>query len=156
MLRETSTAAIAGPRSVFFLQSSSYTDFSIQCSSYTDFSISDFLSGTFFQTADGKFAVYVLKTHPRFFTPAIFLSSYERQTPWFRSVPCTSLGFSIRRAHKERGWYATHNISLASCPSGRRSDWAVRRFDLLVLSEVPDVALSLCAQGEGAFLRIAP
>ena len=25
-----------------------------------------------------------------------------------------------RRAHKERGWYAPHNISLASCPSGRR------------------------------------
>ncbi len=44
-----------------------------------------------------------------------------------------------RHAHKERGWYAPHNISLASCPSGRRSDWAVRRFDSLVLSEVPDV-----------------
>ncbi len=38
-----------------------------------------------------------------------------------------------RRAHKERGWYAPHDISLASCPSGRRSGWAVRRFDSLVL-----------------------
>ena len=55
-----------------------------------------------------------------------------------------------RRAHKERGWYAPHDISLASCPSGRRSGWAVRRFDSLVLSEVPDVILCLCAQGEGA------
>jgi hypothetical protein len=61
-----------------------------------------------------------------------------------------------RRAHKEKGWYAPHNVSLASCPSGRRSGWAVRRFDLLVLNEVPDVVLCLCAQGEGAFLRIAP
>ncbi len=34
--------------------------------------------------------------------------------------------------------------------------WAVYRFDSVVLSEVPDVALCLCAQGEGAFLRIAP
>jgi hypothetical protein len=46
--------------------------------------------------------------------------------------------------------------SLAACPSGRRDGWAVRRFDSLVLNEVPDVALCLCAQGEGAFLRIAP
>ncbi len=61
-----------------------------------------------------------------------------------------------RRAQKERGLHAPHNISLASCPSGRRSGWAVRRFDSLVLNEVPDVALGLCAQGEGAFLRIAP
>ena len=61
-----------------------------------------------------------------------------------------------RSAHKERGWYAPHNILLASCPSGRRSGSAVRRFDSLVLSEVPDVVLCLCAQGEGAFLRIAP
>ena len=28
--------------------------------------------------------------------------------------------------------------------------------DVVVLSEVPDVVLCLCAQGEGAFLRIAP
>ena len=46
-------------------------------------------------------------------------------------------------------------ISLAACPSGRRAGWAVRRFDSLVLSEVPNVLLCLCAQGEGAFLRIA-
>ncbi len=52
--------------------------------------------------------------------------------------------------------YAPHNTSLASCPSGRRSGWAVRRFNSLVLNEVPDVVLCLCAQGEGAFLRIAP
>ncbi len=61
-----------------------------------------------------------------------------------------------RRAHKESGRYAPHNISLASCPSGRHSGWAVRRFDSLVLSEVPDVVLCLSAQGEGAFFRIAP
>ena len=61
-----------------------------------------------------------------------------------------------RRAHKERGWYALHDISLASCDSGRRSGWAVRRFDSLVLSKVPDVVLCLRAQGEGGFLRIAP
>ena len=47
-------------------------------------------------------------------------------------------------------------ISLAACPSGRRAGWAVRRFDSLVLSEVPDAALCLCAQGDGAFLRTAP
>ncbi len=46
--------------------------------------------------------------------------------------------------------------SLAACLSKRRAGWAVRQFDSLVLSEVPDVALCLCAQGEGAFLRIAP
>ena len=57
---------------------------------------------------------------------------------------------------KERGWYAPQYISLAACPSGRRAGWAVRRFDSLVLSEVPDVALRLCAQGDGAFLHIAP
>ena len=45
---------------------------------------------------------------------------------------------------------------LAACPSGRRTGRAVRRFDSLVLSEVPDLVLCLCAQGEGAFLRIAP
>jgi hypothetical protein len=61
-----------------------------------------------------------------------------------------------RCAHKKRGWYAPDNISLASCPSGRRSGWAVRRFDSLVLNKVADVVLCLCAQGEGAFLRIAP
>jgi hypothetical protein len=47
----------------------------------------------------------------------------------------------------------------ATCPSGHLSvcaSWAVRRFDSLVLSEVPDVALCLCAQGDGAFLRVAP
>jgi hypothetical protein len=48
------------------------------------------------------------------------------------------------------------NISLAAGPSGRCAGWAVRRFDSLVVSEVPDVVLCLCAQGEGAFLRIAP
>ena len=57
---------------------------------------------------------------------------------------------------KQSGWYAPHDISLASCPSGRRAGWAVRRFDSLVLSEVPNVVLCLCSQGEGAFLRIAP
>ncbi len=51
---------------------------------------------------------------------------------------------------------APHNISLASCSSGRRFGWAVRRFNSLVLNEVPDVVLCVCAQGEGAFLRIAP
>ncbi len=61
-----------------------------------------------------------------------------------------------RLVHKQRRRYAPHNISLASCPSERRSGWAVRQFDSLVLNEVPDVALCLCAQGEGAFLRIAP
>ncbi len=60
------------------------------------------------------------------------------------------------RAHKQRGCHAPHNISLESCTSGRRSGWAVRRFDSLVLNEVPDVVLCLCAQGEGKFLRIAP
>ena len=57
---------------------------------------------------------------------------------------------------KKEGRYAPLNTSLAACPSGRRSGWAVRRFDSLVLSEVPDVVSCLCAQGEGAFLRIAP
>ncbi len=33
--------------------------------------------------------------------------------------------------------------------------WVVRRFDSLVLSELPDLALCLCAKGEGAFLHIA-
>ncbi len=47
-------------------------------------------------------------------------------------------------------------IFLKSCPSERRSGWAVRRFDSLVLNEVPGVVWCLCAQGEGAFLRIAP
>jgi hypothetical protein len=45
--------------------------------------------------------------------------------------------------------------SLAACPSGRRAGWSVRRFDLLVLSEAPDVVLCLSAQGEGALLRIS-
>ncbi len=58
------------------------------------------------------------------------------------------------RIKKEGGM--PRNISLASCPSGRRTGWVVRRFDSLVLNEVPDVVLCLCAQGEGAFLRIAP
>jgi hypothetical protein len=47
-------------------------------------------------------------------------------------------------------------VSLAACPSGRCADWVVRRFDSLVHSEVSSVALCLCAQGDGAFLRIAP
>ncbi len=46
--------------------------------------------------------------------------------------------------------------SLAACPSGRHAGWAVRRFHSLVLSEVPNAVLCLCAQGEGAFIRIAP
>ncbi len=52
---------------------------------------------------------------------------------------CKEQGARIKKGGlmKERGWYAPHNISLASCPSGRRSGWAVRRFDSLVLSEVP-------------------
>jgi hypothetical protein len=32
----------------------------------------------------------------------------------------------------------------------------VSRFDSLVFSEVPVVVLCFCAQGDGAFLRIAP
>ncbi len=61
-----------------------------------------------------------------------------------------------RRAHKERGRYAPQYIFLAACLSSRRAGWAVRRFNSRVLSEVPDVVLCLCVQGEGAFLRIAP
>jgi hypothetical protein len=41
-------------------------------------------------------------------------------------------------------------------PSGRRAVWAVRRFDSVVLSEVPGVVLCLCFQGDGAFLSITP
>ncbi len=48
----------------------------------------------------------------------------------------------------------TQKFLLAACPSGRRAGWAVHRFDLLVLSEVPGVVLCLSAQGDGAFLRI--
>jgi hypothetical protein len=40
--------------------------------------------------------------------------------------------------------------------SGRRAGWAVRLFDSPVFSEVPNVVLCLCAQGEGAFFRMAP
>jgi hypothetical protein len=47
-------------------------------------------------------------------------------------------------------------VLLAACTSGRRAGWEMRRFDSLVLSEIPDVVLCLCAQGDGAFLRIAP
>jgi hypothetical protein len=68
-----------------------------------------------------------------------------------------------RRAPKQRGRYAHKSFARSSqpapCPFRRRASWAVRRFDSLVevaLSEVPNVALCLCAQGEGAFLRIAP
>ena len=46
-------------------------------------------------------------------------------------------------------------FALAACSSGRRAAWAVRRFDSLVLSEVPGVVLCLCAQGEGTFVHIA-
>ncbi len=46
-------------------------------------------------------------------------------------------------------------FALAACSSGRRAGWAVRRFGLLVLSEVPGLVLCLCAQGEGAFVHIA-
>ena len=35
--------------------------------------------------------------------------------------------------------------SLAACPSGRRAGWAVRLFDSLVLSEIPNAVLCLCA-----------
>jgi hypothetical protein len=49
----------------------------------------------------------------------------------------------------------TNSCSLAACSSGRRAGWAVRRFDSLVLSEVPGVVLGMCAQGEGTFLHIA-
>ncbi len=59
------------------------------------------------------------------------------------------------RTHKEGGMPPQY-ISLAACPSGRRAGWAMRWFDWLVLNEVPDLVLCLCAQGEGAFLRIAP
>ena len=82
------------------------------------------------------------------------------RTYWWSCTAKSSSNIPVmqrtRRAHKERGWYAPHDILLASCPSGRRSGWAVRRFDSLVLSEVSDVVLCLCAQGEGEFLRIAP
>ncbi len=46
-------------------------------------------------------------------------------------------------------------IYFAACPSGRRAGWAIRRYDSLVLSDVPNAALCLRAQGDGAFLRIA-
>ncbi len=52
-----------------------------------------------------------------------------------------------RRAHKERGWYAPHDISLASCPSGRRSGWAVRRFDPLVTQRGPRRGFVLACSG---------
>jgi hypothetical protein len=80
----------------------------------------------------------------------------DEMVPQVKSSSNNPVMQRTRRAHKEKEWYAPHNISLASCPSGRRSGWTVRRFDSLVLSEVPDVVLCLCAQGEGAFLCIAP
>jgi hypothetical protein len=54
---------------------------------------------------------------------------------------------------KQIGWYVVcpHTFAIAACPSGRRAGWAVRRFDSLVLSEVPGVVLYLCAQVEGTF-----
>jgi hypothetical protein len=75
----------------------------------------------------------------------VLLQTYP--TAQVKSSSNTPVMQRTRRAHKERGWYAPHYISLASCPSGRRSGWAERRFDSLVLSEVPDVVLCLCAQG---------
>jgi hypothetical protein len=44
--------------------------------------------------------------------------------------------------------------ALAACSSGRRAGWAVRRFELPVLNEVPGVVLCSRAQGEGPFLYI--
>jgi hypothetical protein len=46
-------------------------------------------------------------------------------------------------------------FSLAACPSELRAGWAVRRFKSLVLAEVLNVILCLCAQGEGISLHIA-
>jgi hypothetical protein len=46
-------------------------------------------------------------------------------------------------------------VALAACSSGRRAIWAVRRFDPLMLSEVPGVVLCLHAQGVGIFLHIS-
>ncbi len=60
-------------------------------SCYTDPVLATFIF-LFTHYSDEKYMDNTLKTHPRFFKPAIFLSSYERKTPWFRSVPCTSLG----------------------------------------------------------------
>jgi hypothetical protein len=48
-----------------------------------------------------------------------------------------------------------NKFSLVASPSGRRAGWAVRRFDSLVRSEVPDVFLFLCAHGEHTFLQTA-
>ncbi len=47
------------------------------------------------------------------------------------------------------------SLALASCPSGCRAGWAVRRFSSLVLNDVLGVVLCFCAQGEGAFHHIA-
>ncbi len=44
--------------------------------------------------------------------------------------------------------------TIAACSYGRRADWAASQLDSLALSDVPNVALCLCAQEEGILLHV--
>ncbi len=112
-----------------------------------------FHSSIFADLSTPHFRCPSLSSHLALFSPSTCTSCLCLRVKSSSNTPVMQ---RTRRAHKERGWYAPHNILLASCPSGRRSGSVVRRFDSLALSEVPDVVLCLFAQGEGAFLRIAP
>ncbi len=67
----------------------------VHCNVARPGSYTESLLATFFQTENEL--DYTENSPQIFYACHLFLSSYERKTPWFRSVPCTSLGVLTTR-----------------------------------------------------------